>query len=86
MRDIGSEIADAVREQGDATAEIARSASSAAASNREVDQLMDGIQTNTRQTTTAADHLDCSVHALSEKSLNLRQAVEGFVIEIKAAA
>ncbi|MGI4796249.1 MAG: methyl-accepting chemotaxis protein [Janthinobacterium lividum] len=86
MRDIGSDIAIAVKEQGDATAEIARSASSAAISNCDVDQLMSGIQIDTRQTTTAADQLGSSVHTLSEKALYLRRAVEGFLVEIKAAA
>ncbi len=86
IRDISADIAGAVREQGEATTEIARSASSAASSNGRVDQLMGGIQTDMRQTTVATDQLDGSVHALSAKSLNLRQAVEGFLAEIKAAA
>lgn len=54
--------------------------------NRQVDQLMSGIQTDMRHTTVAADQLDTSVRALSTKSLNLRQAVEGFLVEIKTAA
>lgn len=86
LRTISSDIAYAVKEQDHATGEIARSASQAAVSNRQVEQLMAGIQDDTHQTTAAVADLDGSVTALAQKSSILSQAVEGFLGEIRAAA
>ena len=86
MRDISSGIASAVKEQGMATSEIAQSATQAAASNQQVDQLMGGIQGDTGQTTEAAEHLNSSVQSLSVKSTNLVKAVESLLVEVRLAA
>ena len=86
MRDISSGIASAVKEQGMATSEIAQSATQAAASNQQVDQLMSGIQGDTGQTTEAAEQLNTSVRSLSAKSANLVKAVESLVVEVRMAA
>ena len=86
MRDISSGIASAVKEQGLATSEIAQSATQAAASNQQVDQLMGGIQGDTGQTTEAAEQLNSSVRSLSAKSTNLVKAVESLLVEVRMAA
>ena len=86
MRDISSGIASAVKEQGMATSEIAQSATQAAVSNQQVDQLMGGIQGDTGQTTEAAEHLNSSVQSLSLKSTNLVKAVESLLVEVRLAA
>ena len=86
MRDISSGIASAVKEQGMATSEIAQSATQAAASNQQVDQLMGGIQGDTGQTTEAAEQLSSSVRSLSAKSINLVRTVEGLLAEVRTAA
>ncbi len=86
MRDISSGIASAVKEQGMATSEIAQSATQAAVSNQQVDQLIGGIQGDTGQTTEAAEHLNSSVQSLSVKSTNLVKAVESLLVEVRLAA
>ncbi len=86
MRDISSGIASAVKEQGMATSEIAQSATQAAASNQQVDQLMGGIQGDTGQTTEAAEQLNTSVRSLSAKSTSLVNAVESLLVEVRVAA
>lgn len=86
MREISLDIANAVREQGFATAEIARSATEAAIGNQRVEELISGIQEDTQQTTAAAHKVDVSMQSLSSKSVDLREAVAIFLGEVKAAA
>ncbi|MCQ8278556.1 globin-coupled sensor protein [Acetobacteraceae bacterium KSS8] len=86
MNAISGGIAESVMEQGAATAEIARSASQAAINNREVDQLMAAIQTDTRRTTGATRDLDRSVQTMTDRSGRLTEAVRDFLTEVKSAA
>ncbi len=86
MRDISLDIANSVREQGYATAEIAKSATEAAIGNQEVENLISGIQADTRQTTEAAQKVDLSMVSLSSRTMDLDEAVASFLGVVKAAA
>ncbi|MGI4795400.1 MAG: methyl-accepting chemotaxis protein [Janthinobacterium lividum] len=86
MRDISLDIANSVREQGYATAEIAKSATEAAVGNQEVEDLISGIRADTRQTTEAAQKVDLSMVSLSSRTMDLNTAVANFLGVVKAAA
>jgi methyl-accepting chemotaxis protein len=82
---ITSGIAAAVEEQGAATAEITRSVQHAAAGNERVSALMDGIHADAAGTAGVAGELAGTAQELSAQSGLLRQAVDGFLADVRAA-
>ncbi|HEY8610843.1 MAG TPA: methyl-accepting chemotaxis protein, partial [Roseomonas sp.] len=78
-------IAAAVEEQGAATAEIARSVQHAAAGNERVSALMEGIHVDAASTAGVAGQLAGTARELSSQSGVLREAVNDFLAEVRAA-
>ncbi|SHJ73082.1 Methyl-accepting chemotaxis protein [Roseomonas rosea] len=78
-------IAAAVEEQGAATAEITRSVQHAAAGNERVSALMGGIHSDAAGTAGVAGELAGTAQELSAQSGLLREAVDGFLAEVRAA-
>jgi methyl-accepting chemotaxis protein len=78
-------IAAAVEEQGAATEEISRSVQHAAAGNERVSALMGGIHEDAAGTSRVAGELAVTAQDLSAQSGVLRQVVEGFLTEVRAA-
>ncbi|MDO9710370.1 globin-coupled sensor protein [Paracraurococcus lichenis] len=78
-------IAAAVQEQGTATNEIARSAAKAAANNGHVERLMQEVRTDADASAAGADKLSGAAQTMSSNSATLRQAIDSFLGEMRAA-
>jgi methyl-accepting chemotaxis protein len=85
INEIASGIASAVEEQGAATQEIARNVQQAAAGTSEVSANISGVNEAAGATGAAAGQVQTAASELSQQSEILRQKVETFLAEIKAA-
>jgi methyl-accepting chemotaxis protein len=78
-------IASAVEQQGAATAEIARNVAEAAKGTAEVTTNITGVHGAAQQSGSAASQLLSAAGSLSENSETLKQQVERFLVEVRAA-
>jgi len=78
-------IASAVEEQGAATQEIARNVEQAAKGTHEVSANIAAVSEAASQTGSAASQVLASADELSKNSAMLRQQVDGFLREVRAA-
>jgi len=78
-------IASAVEEQGAATQEIARNVTRAAQGTSEVAGNISGVNLAAQQTGTAAAQVLVEVGELSKNGGLLKQQVEAFLLEVRAA-
>ena len=85
ISEISNTIASAVEEQGATTKEIARSVQQAATGNQQVSGLMNDIQNDTSETLSATGELTGAASGLGAQSEALRDAVDGFLRDVRAA-
>ncbi|MEW6255521.1 MAG: methyl-accepting chemotaxis protein [Pseudomonadota bacterium] len=85
MKQISSSIAGAVEQQGAATAEIAQNCQRAANGTQDVTSNITGVGQAAQMTGSASTELLALSEGLSGQATDLRQAVETFVVELKAA-
>ncbi len=85
INEIASGIASAVEQQGAATQEIARNVQQAAAGTSEVSSNITGVSEAAGATGAAAEQVQTAAGELSQQSEILREKVETFLAEIKAA-
>jgi methyl-accepting chemotaxis protein len=85
VKQIAAAIASAVEEQGAATSEIARNCQQAAVGAQEVTQNISGVGRAAEMTGVASTQLMSLSTGLSSQAGDLRQTVETFVREFKAA-
>jgi methyl-accepting chemotaxis protein len=83
--EIAATIASAVEEQGAATQEIARNAQECAQGVAEVSGNVGGVDQAATETGTASGQVLTSAEAMSEQASNLRDEVEKFLAEVRAA-
>ena len=82
---ISTAIASAVEEQSAATADIARNVQQAASGTEEVTSNIGGVTEAAAETGTAAGRVLTSAQSLSHEATRLKQSVEKFVQEVRAA-
>jgi methyl-accepting chemotaxis protein len=85
VNEIASAIASAVEEQGAATREIAHNVAEAARGTGEVSANIVGVRDAARETGLAADQVVASASELSRSGETLRQQVQAFLHEVRAA-
>ncbi len=85
VNEIATAIAGAVEEQGVATQEIARNVQEAAKGTQEVNANISGVTTAAGETGTAANQMLASAGELANQSDTLRQEVDKFLAEVRAA-
>ncbi|MBI3507350.1 MAG: MCP four helix bundle domain-containing protein [Proteobacteria bacterium] len=85
VNETATAIASAVEEQGAATQEIARNVAQAAQGTQEVSRNIAGVNEAASQTGTAAGQVLESSDELSKNSEALRQQVDAFLREVRAA-
>jgi methyl-accepting chemotaxis protein len=85
VSDTATAIAAAVEQQGAATLEIARNAQEATRGTQEVSSSIASIDTNSRKAGSDASGVLASANQLSENGSVLRQQVETFLREVRAA-
>ncbi len=85
MDEIAASIASAVEEQGAATQEISRNVQQAAQGTHEVSENITGVTRAAGETGMAADQVKESAGSLATQSTSLRQAVEEFLVGVRAA-
>jgi methyl-accepting chemotaxis protein len=85
VSDTATAIAAAVEQQGSATLEIARNAQEATRGTQEVSSSIGSIDTNSRKAGTDASGVLDSANRLSENGNLLKQQVEIFLREVRAA-
>ncbi|WP_312015491.1 globin-coupled sensor protein [Bradyrhizobium manausense] len=85
VNEIATAIAAAVEEQGMATAEIARNVQQAARGTHEVSSNIAGVSQVAAETRQTAGALLSASEQLSSQAASLRQEVETFFVEIRAA-
>ena len=85
VSDTATAIAAAVQQQGAATLEIARNAQEATRGTQEVSSGIGGIDGNSRKAGSDAAGVLASANQLSENGSVLRQQVESFLREVRAA-
>jgi len=85
MKQISSSIAGAVEEQGAATAEIAHNCQRAANGTQDVTSNITGVGQSAQLTGSASTELLALSEGLSAQAADVREAVETFVVELKAA-
>ena len=85
INEITSAIAAAVEEQGAATQEIARNVEQASERTTTVTTDIGGVNSSVDETGQAAHQVQEAVHALGGQSNALKQVVETFLDEVKAA-
>jgi methyl-accepting chemotaxis protein len=78
-------IATAVKQQGEATREIARNAQAASSGAQEVSASIGSIDGHSRKTGTEASGVLDAAHQLSENGSLLKQHIEAFLREVRAA-
>ncbi|KQW22554.1 chemotaxis protein [Afipia sp. Root123D2] len=85
VNEIASAIASAVEEQGAATREIAHNVAQAARGTGEVSANIAGVKEAARETGIAADQVVASAAELSKNGETLKQQVDAFLSEVRAA-
>ncbi len=85
MKQISSSIAGAVEQQGAATAEIAHNCQRAANGTQGVTSNITGVGQAAQLTGSASTELLALSEGLSGQASELKEAVETFVVELKAA-
>ena len=85
MKQISSSIAGAVEEQGAATAEIAHNCQRAANGTQDVTSNITGVGQAAQLTGSASTELLALSEGLSAQAADVREAVETFVVELRAA-
>ena len=85
IHQIATAIAAAVEEQGAATQEIARNVEEAAKGTQEVSSNIGGVTEAANSTGAASEQVLTSAQSLTGQSTNLRQLVETFLADVKAA-
>jgi methyl-accepting chemotaxis protein len=85
ISEINTAVASAIEEQGAATQEIARNVQQAAAGTQEVSSNIVGVTQAAADTGAAASQVLGAADALSRQSTELRQEVDQFLSEVKAA-
>ncbi len=85
VNEASAAVASAVEEQGAATQEIARNVTQAAAGTQEVSSNITGVNEATRQIGVAAENVLRSAGVLNAKGVQLKERVESFLREVRAA-
>jgi ABC-type transporter Mla subunit MlaD len=85
INQITSGIASAVEEQDATTKDIARNVQQAAAGNEQVSQAMTGLKDDATSSMSVAGELTAAAKGLGGQATALRDAVDGFLKEIRAA-
>ncbi|WP_332119277.1 methyl-accepting chemotaxis protein [Azorhizobium caulinodans] len=85
MKQISSSIAGAVEEQGAATGEIAQNCQRAANGTQQVTQNITGVGQAAELTGSASTELLALSEGLSGQASDLKQVVERFMLDLKAA-
>ena len=85
IHEIATGIAAAVEEQGAATQEIARNVEEAAKGTQEVSSNIGGVTEAANSTGAASEQVLTSAQSLTGQSTELRQLVETFLSDVKAA-
>jgi methyl-accepting chemotaxis protein len=85
INEIATTIASAVEEQGAATQEIARNVQQASAGTAEVSSNISGVTKAASDTGSAAGHVQASAAELTKQGETLRQEVDRFLSNIRAA-
>ncbi|HLZ66666.1 MAG TPA: HAMP domain-containing methyl-accepting chemotaxis protein [Aliidongia sp.] len=85
MTGIASEVASAMAEQRQATAEIAKNVSLAAAGTKEVSRNIDGVSEATLSTAEAANHVLAAADGLGHQEGALRATVDRFLEQVRRA-
>ncbi len=85
VHQIATAIAAAVEEQGAATQEIARNVEEAAKGTQEVSSNIGGVTEAANSTGAASEQVLTSARSLTGQSTSLRQLVETFLADVKAA-
>ena len=85
INDISTTIASAVEEQGVSTQEIARNVQQAAQGTQAVNENISGVTDAANQTGAAATQVLSSSGELTEQSERLRNQVDGFLRDVRAA-
>jgi methyl-accepting chemotaxis protein len=85
INEVSATIASAVEEQGAATKEIARNVQEASTGTSEVSANVTGISQAAAETGQAATRVNSASQQISAEVETLRQAVEGFLMSMKAA-
>ncbi len=85
INEIATTIASAVEEQGAATQEITRNVQQASSGTREVSSNIGGVSQAAAETGTAATQVLSASDELSQQSEKLRQQVDHFLANVKAA-
>ncbi|MCP5364444.1 MAG: HAMP domain-containing protein [Hyphomicrobiales bacterium] len=85
INEIAASIASAVEEQGVATQEIARNVEQAAAGTQEVSSNISGVTQAAGETGHAATQVFDAAMELTNQSANMRQCVETFLSDVRAA-
>ena len=83
--EISTTIASAVEEQGAATQEIARNVEQAAAGTQEVSSNITGVNQAASDTGAAATQIQSAAGELSQQSEVLREEVDKFLVNVRAA-
>ncbi|HLJ01036.1 MAG TPA: methyl-accepting chemotaxis protein [Bradyrhizobium sp.] len=85
MSEITGSIATSIEQQGDATREIARNIQSVATGSSEISAHIGGVTAAAAATGTAASDVLSSARELDSQSGMLRNAVDGFLVKVRAA-
>jgi methyl-accepting chemotaxis protein len=85
VNDTAGAIAEAVKQQGDATREIARNAQAASAGTQEVSSSIGNIDSYSSKTGTEASGVLGAANKLSENGGLLKQQIDAFLREVRAA-
>lgn len=85
VNETSAAIASAVEEQGSATQEIARNVQQAAAGTTEVSANISGVDQAAQETGAAATQVLSSAGELSRNAEHLKQQVDNFLVEMRAA-
>jgi methyl-accepting chemotaxis protein len=85
INEIAGSIASAVEEQGAATGEISRNVQEAAKGTQEVTENITGVTQAAAETGSAASQVLSAAGELSQQSTTLRDQVESFLTQIRAA-
>ncbi|MFC4166574.1 globin-coupled sensor protein [Teichococcus aestuarii] len=85
INQIAAAIAEAVAQQGQTADAIARTVQQAAAGNRRVSEMMRGFEADASSARQVAGQLSSAAGGLGGHSRSLRQAMDGFMSEVRSA-
>ncbi|MDF1749566.1 MAG: HAMP domain-containing methyl-accepting chemotaxis protein [Alphaproteobacteria bacterium] len=85
INETSSAIAAAIEEQSSATQEISRNIEQAASGTEEVTQSISQVSDAAQESGVAAEEVRKASHDMAETSTNLRNSVEKFLVDMKAA-